>query len=467
MVVMDNLRHVDISQHVVASPENSSTTNLAKSPDAGYAFIGAAVSTLGVNSIQVVLKTTQNCTVYIEQSPNGSNWDISDRFDYLYSDGNFGTTVQAVSEYARIKVINLSTISSTTFFRLETYLCPIAEPLPRALTTEGRLKAESHLADCFGFDARFTPMNEIRTVTPIRLVGAQFDGTTIDTHFWIETNASGGDSSQTDAQLILETKTTANGSTKIHSLRRARYVSGSSNRFRAVIQLPDTGTANNKRRWGIAWGASMPTITDGAYFQLDGTTISVCVMNGGVETKIDNGSFNGASGATHIPDTNAHTYEIFWTNSSVWFAIDDFFIHKVTTTTDTWSDTMHHHIFIDNVNSGGSSTNVIMRCRAASISRLGSYLTQPTSRYQSGTTAGIVLKYTPGNLHGITVSGVSNNSVITLYDNTAASGTVLWSSGSMGALTTPFFINLFGIPFSIGLTLVIGTANSTVTVVYE
>jgi len=102
-----------------------------------------------------------------------------------------------------------------------------------------------------------------------------------------------------------------------------------------------------------------------------------------------------------------------------------------------------------------------------SIARLGELSSQPTSKFQSGITAGVVLKYGAGNLHGLTISNVTNTSVITLYDNTASSGTIIWSSGSMGAQTQPFDLELHDIPFSNGLTLVISGAASNVLVAYE
>ena len=78
-----------------------------------------------------------------------------------------------------------------------------------------------------------------------------------------------------------------------------------------------------------------------------------------------------------------------------------------------------------------------------------------------------MLKIGSGILHSIAVSGVANNSVVTLYDNTAASGTVLWSSGAMAANTVPFSIGLQGVTFFTGLTLEITAANSNATVSYE
>lgn len=47
------------------------------------------------------------------------------------------------------------------------------------------------------------------------------------------------------------------------------------------------------------------------------------------------------------------------------------------------------------------------------------------------------------------------------------SGTIIWSSGSMGANTVPFSIRFDSLSFFTGLTLVIATANCNVTVIYE
>lgn len=91
----------------------------------------------------------------------------------------------------------------------------------------------------------------------------------------------------------------------------------------------------------------------------------------------------------------------------------------------------------------------------------------PMSYYQSGITTGQILKYGAGNLHGLVISGVINNSVITLYDNISASGTIIWSSGAIGSQTQPFDLEFHNLPFSTGLTLVISGANSNVLVAYE
>lgn len=322
------------------------------------------------------------------------------------------------------------------------------------------------LVDDYGFGVENTPTGELRSITPVRLVGAQFEGATVDPNFWLATTANAATIAQASAQIVLTSGVNAAGSAQLNSMRRARYVGGSSNGFRAVMQLGDTGIASNVRRWGIAFGATMPTITDGAFFQLSGTTFSIVTLKGSAATTVNSGSFNGTLGATYALTTSAETFEIYWTNSEVFFVIDDEILHTVEASSATWADTIEHYIYLSNINTG-NTTSVLLTCRVATIRRLGSFSTQPTSRYQAGTTAGIVLKYGPGNLHGIMITNVSANAVVTLYDNTAASGTILMSTGTMGALTQPFDLELHDIPFAIGLTLAITGANATVTVAYE
>src|SRR5512139_412448 len=251
------------------------------------------------------------------------------------------------------------------------------------------------IKDEYGFTVENTPMGEMRAVSPVRLVGAQFDGTTVDANFWLATVANAATITQGTAQIVLTSGVGAAGSAQLNSIRRARYVGGSCNGFRAVIQLGDTGIADNTRRWGAAFGATMPTITDGAFFQLSGTTFSVVTLKGGVATTVNSGSFNGTLGASYALTTNATTFEIYWTNSKVWFVIGDEILHLVTASAATWADTIQHYVYLSNINSG-NTTSVTLSCRVVTIRRLGNFETQPTSRYQAGTTAALILKYGAG-----------------------------------------------------------------------
>jgi hypothetical protein len=327
--------------------------------------------------------------------------------------------------------------------------------------------------DQYGFVVENTPMDEMRVAIPVRLVGATFDGTTLDTNFWTSTIVASGGTIATAAvgsgKLLLSSKTDAAGSVIVQSVRVARYIGGSSNRFRAQIQLGDTGLPNNTKRWGMYNGTS-GAAADGCYFKLAGTALSVNTIKAGTETSIASASWNGSTTVPTLTDCN--TYEIYITNRKIYFVINAVLVHTEDTNSragaanDTWSATKDLPVRFENVNSN-NTTDTTMSIRVATIYRLGNLETQTASKYQAGTVAALVLKRGSGNLHGMIVSGVVTTSVITIYDNTAATGTIIFSSGSMNEKTDPFSVDFFNLPFSIGLTLAIATANANVTMIYE
>ena len=178
-----------MEQSVLSDTNNSSTTNL----DAGnaYTFSGSATSTLGVVGLQWSLKTDQNATVYIDQSPDNVHWDISDTANYIASKGGRGETVQATQSYWRIRVV-LTGTTQTSYFRLSGVLCPIAMPMASSLTTDGRAKVSSSFYDPISdIRGKVTPFGKMKTVEPMRIIGTAFSGSTIDTNFWTSTSECG------------------------------------------------------------------------------------------------------------------------------------------------------------------------------------------------------------------------------------------------------------------------------------
>ena len=123
-----------MQQNVVVSTYNSSIVNL----NASSSFTGTAESILGVNSIQVNIIADQPLDVKIQQSINGTNWDIIDTWN-LYSAQNDSRSFQTTASFFRIVARNVGN-ATTTYFRLQTSLCPIAEPLPKSLTAGGNLR---------------------------------------------------------------------------------------------------------------------------------------------------------------------------------------------------------------------------------------------------------------------------------------------------------------------------------------
>lgn len=454
-----NFETITITQNVIADPNNSSTTNLTS----GETFVGTSSSTLGVVGLQWSLCTTQNCTVYIEQSPDNTNWDISYMFDYIASLGGQGETVQATQSYWRIRVTNEGALT-TTSFRLQGVLCPIATPLPSSLSQDARLKTESTLTGSQNTTrhAWISSTNTLGVNTTTRLVGTNFDGTTKDTNFWTETVTNGGTVTQS-GEIQLDTNTNGtggNGTAKYVTTQSARFVASSPLQFLGAFKWVTAGTTNNVRRCGAY------NTTDGFYFELDGTTFSIGHRKASSDTLVSTGSFNGNYGASFTP--TADTYyklDIEWTPLATTWYVNNKKLH--TASGGHLSNILTLPITFENNNSSALDDDIAFDCLGTAIIRQGEFLTSPTSYYHAtGTTAGVNLKIGAGNLHMIILSNVINNSVITISDSITTTTPTIFALTS-GAQAQPLTIDMGGLSFSTGLRLTVATQNASVVVVYE
>ena len=445
---------VSISQDVNSDPNNSSTDNLVAANS--YTFTGVATSTLGVVGLQWSLKTDQNATVYVEESPDGTNWDISSSFDYITSKGGRGETVQATQAYWRIRVVLTGTVD-TTYFRLQGVLCPIAVPMPSALSPDGRLKMESTLTgqQNDGRHVWVSPTNQLNTVPTVRLVGTNFDGTVKDPNFWTEAVANDGTVVQ-DGEIVLETNTTANGAAVYSSVRRARFIVGSALQFTGAFAFVTAGTPDNVRRCGAY------DDNEGFFFQLDGTTFSVGSRKGAADTLISSGSFNGNLGSTFTPTANVYyKLDIEWTPIGAFYYVNSVLLHK--SVGGHLTSVLTLPIRFENVNDNDSVVDVVMDCLGVVITRQGELITNPTYYHISGNAATHILKRGAGTLQKIIFNNTLGTS-ITIYDNTAASGTVI---GIITTTTAAVGVWEYNAPFSTGLTLVTVGNNLDATIVYE
>ena len=117
-------------QNVVASTLNSIPAGLTLAASAGWT--GSSESTLGVAAIQVMAKADQALTVYVDQSNDGTNWDVTDNYTTFAAIGT-ARTIQALGSYYRVRVFNNSATTATTYTRVGTALCPVVEVVPRTL----------------------------------------------------------------------------------------------------------------------------------------------------------------------------------------------------------------------------------------------------------------------------------------------------------------------------------------------
>jgi hypothetical protein len=313
------------------------------------------------------------------------------------------------------------------------------------------------IKDVYGFQVECTPNDELRAIEPVRLVGTQFEGATLDTNFWTSTLAGSGTAAVGSGMLLLTTTITSGASAVVQSVRTARYVGSSSCRFRAQIRVGDTTTTNNKRRWGaFTTGAG----SNGCFFEEANGALSVVTRKNNADTAVASASWNGN---TTVPTlTNVNTYEIYYNNKRCYFVINGILMHTVTATTATWSDTKTFPVRLENSNTGVGTVETL-EAWTATIVRLGKLETKPQYKYITGA-ATTVCKLSSGHLHRIIVNQAGT--LCTIYDQTSGAVPLIGildtnkTTGTIGTVE-------YQCPFFNGLTIVTTGGGTDLTVVYE
>ena len=248
------------ANQVISSSSNSSTSNLTS----GATFTGTAEQILYSASAQVSLKSDQDCYLEFQQSPDGTNWDISDGH-VIYANVGDSRTFQITQLYVRVKVKNLGT-STTTYLRLSTIYTAQMEALPRSLSQDGRLKVETlHHSDLN------SPLGRLRTTEHHTFFEFSHKrGVTASNNIFDEQVVSGGNTTDITNQASIEMNTTSTiGSKVIRSTYR--YFPYFPGRGTTVLFTGNFkgATAGIRKRYGYF------DDKDGMYFELNGSTFNV------------------------------------------------------------------------------------------------------------------------------------------------------------------------------------------------
>ena len=460
-----------ITQNVTTDVNNSVATTLG----AGLIWnaAGTGTSTITVNGLQIVVKSTQNMTIYIEQGNANNNFQIMDVYDYNVLKGNFGITVQAVASYIRVSAKNIGL--STATFSVDTILCPIVEALPRSLDVYGNLLSTvAGIDDHYGNHVKISPIGTMNVDQPYRLVGTTF-GSANDSNFWTPTNNGTGSASGVASNIATITSgTAANAWGRFSSVRVARFIFANPMKYRALIRITALTQANTIRRWGAFTATAgsagvLPVPTDGYFFSFDGADVlSVNSRNaGGTINSVVSGNFNGDV-SQFLMNTNKHAYEIVFFLEKAQFYIDNVLIHTLSPTTALLYSSCDLPVMAISTNSVGTTT-ATLEMWAGAILRLGRDLTAPVYKHYAGAQTNIAIKTGSGTLRTVVINQWLSGSSVSLYDSATTTNAIALivpttTGGTHQEL--PMTLN-YGVDFYTGLAVTVVGASTDVTIIYE
>ena len=152
---------------------------------------------------------------------------------------------------------------------------------------------------------------------------------------------------------------------------------------------------------------------------------------------------------------------------AAFFIIDGVLIHTLNFTHANRPITLTLPVCMENINSSDATSDIEFHVFGASIYRTGELITNPTSYFTALATPTVNLKVGAGALRGMVINNCENGAVITISDSTTATTPTLFAFTSGNKFLQPVSIDFFSMPFNDGLRLTIGTANASVTIIYE
>jgi hypothetical protein len=294
----------NVSQVIVVSTNNSTTANLA----AGATFTGVTDNLLVFNSINIVFKADQNCTIQVQHSSDNVNFDVLDTYAVL---ANLSDVRKFSAEgiYVRVSVTNNGS-STTTYLRLQTRFVPIDNPIARI---------------SFPF-----PNGETRVQTEAKQLFDDTYDTGLDTtNRWVTPVAAGGGvaaSTNTPGDTALGTGTTANGYSILTSMITFPQQAPGWLVLMNAVNLESPIIANSYRFWGFGSTPGTPTatapLTDAVGYEIatNGKMYAISYSGGSRNIIQDLSASTGNS--TQPTDTLTHKYFIYFRGDQAYWSID-------------------------------------------------------------------------------------------------------------------------------------------------
>lgn len=315
-----------------------------------------------------------------------------------------------------------------------------------------------------GSDMFVAPNGSLNTGELIRLVGGNFvAGQPLLTHMWTTTTVNGGSTSTTNGELTLSTNTTANGEVRVQTANRARFITATFNIAHLAVSTPNYTNTNVIRRWGC-FDPNGSGGTDGIYFENNSGTYSIKrVRNGVLQETVAEASFSEVADNPLVKNDNIAVYEIVYNAGTIFFYQNRKLLHRMSSLASAAYGTPHLRAGFMVQNTNSNTTDNTLVTRGIGISRIGAAQAVPNF-FRISTSGTFVVKNTPGRFHKVLITdkGVGS-ATVTIYNNTAGSGTVIAlidTNDVQGNME-------FQAEFDIGLTVVVSGSNVGLTVIYD
>jgi hypothetical protein len=254
----------------------------------------------------------------------------------------------------------------------------------------------------------------------IILVGDVFGNNTPNALQWDEEFIGSGAIASASGLLRVNTGVTANSETRFQSTKKARFMLSQFNIFHCGLKIDNVADANCERRWGVF--DPIAASQNGAYFALIDGAWCVGYCKDGVETLIQQASWNGTNKDLFVTGSSLSPYEIHYNAGSIFFFQRGNFIHKVAGLPDPYASEYNFKVAVEVINKNGNVTDNGIDVYALGVYRLGEERGETISRVFTGNT---LIKSSAGYVSNAYLSRTGSgggNANLLIYDGTDNTG---------------------------------------------